>query len=223
MDGAVQDCSNSSVLAMELVQSWALMIWHPYGLALASCIYGLAKDCINPSALAMELLQTWALIIWHPCSWALASYMDGAVQDCSNSRALAVELLHSWALTIWHPMSMSMASCKTAVTALLTHWSYCSFTLSHRYNGLNTWCNGMEMVSALLALCGRNLLIMGLLLDNLIKLLNKQSDGWWFETPQGSCDVTVMILWFVTVLISKLHGEDISVVYFAEEVGLSLS
>ena len=26
-----------------------------------------------------------------------------------------------------------MVSCKTAVTPLLTHWSYCSFALSHRY------------------------------------------------------------------------------------------
>ena len=29
---------------------------------------------------------------------------------------------------------ISMASCKTAVTPLLTHWSYCSLALSHRYH-----------------------------------------------------------------------------------------
>ena len=28
---------------------------------------------------------------------------------------------------------ISMALCKTAVTPLLMHWSYCSFALSHRY------------------------------------------------------------------------------------------
>ena len=30
-------------------------------------------------------------------------------------------------------MVISMAQCKTAVTPLLTHWSYCSLTLSHWY------------------------------------------------------------------------------------------
>ena len=29
---------------------------------------------------------------------------------------------------------ISMAKCKTAVTPLLTHWSYCSLALSHRYH-----------------------------------------------------------------------------------------
>ena len=29
---------------------------------------------------------------------------------------------------------ISMALCNTAVTPFLTHWSYCSFVLSHRYN-----------------------------------------------------------------------------------------
>ena len=29
---------------------------------------------------------------------------------------------------------ISMAQCKTAVTPLLTHWSYCSLALSHRFN-----------------------------------------------------------------------------------------
>ena len=32
-----------------------------------------------------------------------------------------------------HPTSCSMALCKTAVTPLLAHWSYCSLALSHRY------------------------------------------------------------------------------------------
>ena len=29
---------------------------------------------------------------------------------------------------------VSMTLCKTAVTPLLTHWSYCSFALSHQYD-----------------------------------------------------------------------------------------
>ena len=33
-------------------------------------------------------------------------------------------------LELW---SISIALCKTAVTTLLTHWSYCSPALSHRY------------------------------------------------------------------------------------------
>ena len=31
------------------------------------------------------------------------------------------------------PHKILMAKCKTAVTPLLTHWSYCSLALSHRY------------------------------------------------------------------------------------------
>ena len=33
----------------------------------------------------------------------------------------------------------SMASCKTAVTPLLTHWSYCSLALSHRNHAVSAW------------------------------------------------------------------------------------
>ena len=44
-----------------------------------------------------------------------------------------------WYKSVWlkwfkrHPKSISMAQCKTAVTPLLTHWSYCSLALSHPY------------------------------------------------------------------------------------------
>ena len=39
------------------------------------------------------------------------------------------------ALKLKYPDSeiISMAKCKTAVTPLLTHWSYCSLALSHRF------------------------------------------------------------------------------------------
>ena len=34
---------------------------------------------------------------------------------------------------------VSMTKYMTAVNPLLTHWSYCSFALSHRYDGLKSW------------------------------------------------------------------------------------
>ena len=37
--------------------------------------------------------------------------------------------------------AISMALCKTAVTPLLTHWSYCSLALSHRYHIECNTCN----------------------------------------------------------------------------------
>ena len=33
-----------------------------------------------------------------------------------------------------HSVYISMALCKTAVTPLLMHWSYCSLALSHRFH-----------------------------------------------------------------------------------------
>ena len=42
-------------------------------------------------------------------------------------------------LTFHFVHSISMAQCKTAVTPLLTHWSYCSLALSHRFFKLNSW------------------------------------------------------------------------------------
>ena len=36
--------------------------------------------------------------------------------------------------------NLSMAQCKTAVTPLLMHWSYCSLALSHHYDDLVYWC-----------------------------------------------------------------------------------
>ena len=38
-------------------------------------------------------------------------------------------------LTAVETAMLSMAYCKTAVTPLLTHWSYCSLALSHGYDG----------------------------------------------------------------------------------------
>ena len=40
-------------------------------------------------------------------------------------------LITNWQQSMYH--LISMASYKTAINPLLTHWSYCSFALSHRY------------------------------------------------------------------------------------------
>ena len=38
---------------------------------------------------------------------------------------------------VTYAIYISMAKCKTALTPLLTHWSYCSLALSHRYAWFN--------------------------------------------------------------------------------------
>ena len=58
IDGLVQDCSNSSALAMELLQSCT------------KPIDGLVQDCSNSSALAMELLQSCT----KPSEWYFQKY-----------------------------------------------------------------------------------------------------------------------------------------------------
>ena len=68
------------------------------------------------------------------------------MQERRNSIANALELHPSCTNpSIWRYLyigtlyfvsyiCISMAKCKTAVTPLLTHWSYCSLVLSHRYH-----------------------------------------------------------------------------------------
>ena len=70
-DGLVQDCSNSSALAMELLQS-----------------------CTDPSIYTMMMSSN------NPVSQFVETaigedHFDGLVQYCSNSSALAMELLQS--------------------------------------------------------------------------------------------------------------------------------
>ena len=97
----VQDCSNYSALAMELLQSCTtpsiqggqVVRSHPSG-----HINGLVKDCSNSSALAMELLQSCTKPLLQECQvvrYHTSEHFDGLVKDCSNSSALAMELLQS--------------------------------------------------------------------------------------------------------------------------------
>ena len=44
------------------------------------------------------------------------------------------QLTHTYSLDNSSKRNISMAKCKTAVTPLLMHWSYCSLALSHRYH-----------------------------------------------------------------------------------------
>ena len=53
INGLVQDCSDSSALAMELLR-FALSHRHS-----SIATNGLVQDCSDSSALAMELLQFW--------------------------------------------------------------------------------------------------------------------------------------------------------------------
>ena len=72
--GLVQDCSNSSALAMELLQA-----------------------CTKPSMCITSTISSHLLKntnFWFLAHWC-EHYMDGLVQDCSNSSALAMELLQA--------------------------------------------------------------------------------------------------------------------------------
>ena len=71
-DGLVQDCSNSSELAMELLQC-----------------------CTKPSIYFFYFFSAYFFYFFSTWSWKIIPYFDGLVQDCSNSSELAMELLQS--------------------------------------------------------------------------------------------------------------------------------
>ena len=109
------------------------------------------------------LTDGWKLPLSETKSWSsYILYIDGLVQDRRNSSASAMELRLSctnpsiyvwWMLYVKYALllyaidvvltlsywgaetseNISMAWCTTAVTPLLTHWSYYSIALSHRY------------------------------------------------------------------------------------------
>ena len=67
------------------------------------------------------------------------------MQDCSNSIANALELLQSCTkpsmlcyILLKHGY---LCACKTAVTPLLMHWSYCSLALSHQCYVISSYWN----------------------------------------------------------------------------------
>ena len=64
--------------------------------------------------------------IWQKCS----SWLERNTIICGHCLPV------SWLIVIHvHIRIISKAWCKTAVIPLLTHWSYCSLALSHRYAG----------------------------------------------------------------------------------------
>ena len=66
-------------------------------------------------------------------------YEDSCSQWCINCHQIHT----NWVIKTTKDIAdancyiISMDQCKTAVTPLLTHWSYCSLALSHRYNWYN--------------------------------------------------------------------------------------
>ena len=54
---------------------------------------------------------------------------------------MCVILILLWEYTVdkkrYHVHLISITSCKTIITLLLTHWIYCSLTLTHRYEALS--------------------------------------------------------------------------------------
>ena len=71
---------------------------------------------------------------------------------------------------------LSMAYRKTAVTPLLTHWSYCNLALSHRYDGVYS---GVLLWTACRCSCHRCLLC---------QLLAKAKRKWWIMTKKPFTD-----------------------------------
>ena len=105
ISGLVQGCSNSSALAMELLQSCKLgcklqNFWGWVANIVRCKINDLVQDCSYSSALAMEFLQSCKLRceLQNFCGWAaniVRCKIIGIVQDSSNSSASPMELLQS--------------------------------------------------------------------------------------------------------------------------------
>ena len=68
-------------------------------------------------------------VILHWCFWTFVLTPYFATKDWYCNHWPLMDLEFSLC-EIWN---ISMAWCKTAVTPLLTHWSYCSLARSHRY------------------------------------------------------------------------------------------
>ena len=101
-----------------------------------------------------------------------------------------------------------MAQCKTAVTPLLKHWSYCSLALSHRYDDVVKWKHFPHYWPFLRGI-HRSLVnsphkgqwrkaLMFFFYLHLNKRLSKQSRRWWFEMPSRSlwchCNIPLWVL-----------------------------
>ena len=59
--------------------------------------------------------------------WIYFYFFQVIANECYYSTVLY------WCIVNVYFTYISMAQCKTVVTPLLTHWSYCSLALSHRY------------------------------------------------------------------------------------------
>ena len=85
-DGLVQDCSNSSELAMELLQSCTKPSIYLFFYFFLTYFFSTWSWKIIPY-LCFYLFSTWI--------WEIIPYFGGLVQDCSNLIANSLELLQS--------------------------------------------------------------------------------------------------------------------------------
>ena len=70
-----------------------------------------------------------------PKRWQAIIRTDGDLVELNVYASLGLNVLKDVIMLYvgnWFGCFKSMAQCKTAVTPLLTHWSYCSLALSHR-------------------------------------------------------------------------------------------
>ena len=99
---------------------------------------GLVQDCNISSVLAMEILQscTESLISHDISQWTTLS-------RCYSMAHKVVPLVLFSNTSLKQFIIISMAWCRTAITPLLTHWSYCSLALTQRCTG--SWLSGVAV------------------------------------------------------------------------------
>ena len=114
IDGLAQECNDSSVLAMGLLKPST-------------------KPSISSDYLRIISKSFKYQLIWN-CYWCLDS------QYCQSKKVLKkCQFIHLFHI---YNSAISISQCKPAVTPLLTHWSYCSLALNHRYHNwfyLSVW------------------------------------------------------------------------------------
>ena len=135
IESLVQDCSISSMLAMEILRSCTKpSIWYPSGAETEifwenqiNTADALGTYVSRSSAATMILIiQDKQVLIFHKERFQII----GSSQCWEVLENVNISLLSG---NKFSKLSVkSMAQCKTAVSPLLTHWRYCSLALSHQ-------------------------------------------------------------------------------------------
>ena len=134
----VQDCSISSVLAVEILlcctEPSMYCVLHIFPWMMMMMPWHGSAFCISVSLWGNSLVING--LFWKgPVIWSFDVYFI-----TNRNKLLSKQSSCWWFEMLWCShgiilmmLVLLMGQCKTAVSPLLTHWRYCSFALSHRY------------------------------------------------------------------------------------------